>query len=177
MRNPNSGDVSQLSNIRARVEVFSSPNGYKTTPNPRMDPTIEWVVDTGREKYVAKASQQNVPSKVQNITITYKGIFWLMVSGLTSPLLIVCATSPPIRDPRNSNKPPMKMACLMLIALDPTHVPSAFDTSWAPMAHAIRKPVSPLRYNSSSPIQVASIGFQKGGGEGRKADFAGRVWR
>lgn len=60
------------------------------------------------------------------------------------PLDIMPATSPPAKEPKNSHNAPATMACRTVSALDPTDVPSAFDTSCAPMAHAIRPATAPL---------------------------------
>ena len=54
------------------------------------------------------------------------------------PLRIVDVTSPPARNaPRNSNIAAIIIACLIVIARDPTDVAMAFATSLAPIPQAI----------------------------------------
>eukprot|EP00343_Euplotes_focardii_P009668 CAMPEP_0205828416 /NCGR_PEP_ID=MMETSP0206-20130828/35046_1 /ASSEMBLY_ACC=CAM_ASM_000279 /TAXON_ID=36767 /ORGANISM="Euplotes focardii, Strain TN1" /LENGTH=81 /DNA_ID=CAMNT_0053130213 /DNA_START=145 /DNA_END=387 /DNA_ORIENTATION=- len=78
---------------------------------------------------------------------TKVSLLWKETSCEMMPLLIVLATDPPVSAPRNSNTAPTTMAWLTVKALDPTLVPRALDTSWAPMAQAMAKPTKPLATN------------------------------
>ena len=63
------------------------------------------------------------------------------ISGSTIPFRIVDVTSPPAKKaPRNSKMAAIITACLSVRALEPTDVPMALATSFAPMPHAIKKP-------------------------------------
>ncbi len=57
------------------------------------------------------------------------------------PLRIVLVTSPPARKaPENSKITAMMIACLIVIAREPTEVPMALATSLAPTPQAMKKP-------------------------------------
>ena len=89
--------------------------------------------DTGKAYFVAIATHKPEPHNPENIAAQN-------VSGPEKELIIVIPcpsvedTEPPTRlAPRSSKIPAMTQACRMLSALEPTDVPRAFATSFAPV--------------------------------------------
>ena len=73
------------------------------------------------------------------------------------PLLIVSATSPPAKyAPANSNTIAMIIACLTVIVPEPTEVPMAFETSFAPIPKAIKKPSTAVIITNIEPYSCNS---------------------
>src|SRR3990170_4978612 len=81
---------------------------------------------------------------------------------LTMPWRIVAVTSPPARNaPANSNTAAMTIACLIVTAPEPTDVPIAFATSFAPIPQAMNKPnrqARPMNISSCSTAVSPSVG-------------------
>ena len=68
------------------------------------------------------------------------------------PLRMVEVTSPPASQaPANSKIMAIIMACLIVMALEPTEVPIALATSLAPIPQAIKKPNKQARSKKLLP--------------------------
>lgn len=99
-------------------------------------------------------SQAKAPAIVVNMRRAYKSTPSLPANsaGSRMPPEMVPATSPPTREPKNSHTAPTTMACRTVSALEPTLVPSAFDTSCAPIAHAMSSATTPLAIKRASSM-------------------------
>ena len=121
------------------VEYLTS----KIRPTPRIPPMMEWVVETGKPRRVATvnhvaaaimaAMKPNAMSveKASSMRGSVK-------STLRMPFRTVSVTASPAKKaPANSNTAAMITACLRVKAREPTDVPMAFATSFAPMFQAM----------------------------------------
>ena len=109
-----------------------------TTPKPTIAPTIACVVETGRPKRDATIS--SVPAEASAASIPYRTSsgFCSTRTASSIPLRTVLVTWPPARKaPVNSSRPATRTAPVMVSAPDPTLVPIAFATSFAPIAQAM----------------------------------------
>ncbi len=123
-----------------------------TAPKPTIAPTIECVVDTGQPKFDAIISQVPAAKSDANIPYTNKCGLSVKIAASRIPLRMVAVTSPPARiAPANSKIMAIMIACLMVIAPEPTEVPMAFATSFAPTPQAINKPNTTAKTNNTSP--------------------------
>ena len=80
-------------------------------------------------------------------------------NGSRIPFRTVDVTSPPAKNaPENSNIHAIKIAVLNVIAPDPTEVPIALATSFAPIPHAIINPAIAvsIRIGSANSIIICS---------------------
>ena len=156
---PINGEVTQERAIAPSVLHCTDSAPRVRKPTPMRPPTSECVVDTGREKYVATASQVKAPIMVASIMCAYRSMPYgpasMKLERSRIPELIVPATSPPARLPRNSQTPAMYTACCTVMALEPTDVPSALLTSCAPIAQAMANAISP----ASAIILRSMVGF------------------
>ena len=92
------------------------------------------VVETGQPIQLAIVSQIAAASNADNIPQTRISGFPKIGVGSIMLFLIVFVTCPPARKaPVNSKIAAIIMACFTLIAPDPTDVPIAFATSFAPI--------------------------------------------
>ena len=106
-------------------------------PKPIIDPTIEWVVDTGRDFQVAKLTQSAAASNADSAPMRATcGSDKISVD--TMPLRIVWVTCEPMKTaPTTFNIPAIKMAWRIVIALAPTAEAIELATSFAPIFHAM----------------------------------------
>ena len=109
MAPPNNGLVAQDVTIAVMTVKLIACGPNVTVPTPTNAPTKECVVDTGKEKYVATANQINAPDMVDIITTAYNRTpsspNSTKRSTLKIPPEIMPATSPPAKDPKNSQTP------------------------------------------------------------------------
>ena len=120
-------------------ETASTPT--PTAPKPTMAPTIECVVETGQPS--DDAIKSHVAAAKSEASIPYTNNSGLDENAPASriPFLTVAVTSPPAKTaPANSKITAMMTACLNVIAPEPTEVPMAFATSFAPIPQAIKRP-------------------------------------
>jgi hypothetical protein len=106
-------------------------------PKPIMAPTMEWVVETGRDFHVAKETQRADASRAARAPIR---AMWgsVRTSVETIPFRMVSVTWEPIKTaPTMFRMPAMNTACRMVIALAPTADAMEFATSLAPMFQAM----------------------------------------
>ena len=112
-------------------------------PTPRIPPMMECVVETGRPIRVAMVS--HVAAAIM-AAMNPKAMSWEntgSISGsakstLRMPFRTVSVTASPAKKaPQNSNTAAMMTACLRVSALEPTEVPMALATSFAPMFQAM----------------------------------------
>ena len=113
---------------------------------PIIAPIIECVVDTGHPSQDAKANHIPAANRDEIIPSTrYSGIAE-KYSGSIIPLRMVEVTSPPAKyAPANSKIMAITIACFIVNALEPTDVPIALATSFAPIPQAIMKPTPAAR--------------------------------
>ena len=134
---PNNGDIIQLAAILDIVLQFTMEKPAAPIPPPKTPPTIEWVVDTGAFKIVARFIQSAADNNAASIMI------WNLPTssaspGDTIPLATVFTTSPPA-----SNAPAASQIAAMITAVatvktfPPTAGPILLATSLAPMFIAI----------------------------------------
>ena len=75
-------------------------------------------------------------------------------------LRIVFVTCPPARNaPANSKMAAIIIACLTLIAPDPTDVPIAFATSLAPIPQVIKSPNTTASVINTDPYSTINFSF------------------
>ena len=131
---PISGETTQLATIWPIFAQFTASTPMPTTPKPTMAPTIVWVVDTGQPRDEATISQIPAASSAANMPKTNISGFSEMGAGSMIPLRIVLVTCPPARKaPANSNRAAITIAWRAVIAPEPTEVPMALATSFAPI--------------------------------------------
>jgi len=114
-----------------------------TQPKPTTAPTIACVVETGQPKY--EAINSHVPAAISAAIIPHARTKaasspWIVTSccGSNSFLRTVSETFAPTKyAPRNSKIPARMTARLRVRAPDPTDVPMALATSFAPMFQAM----------------------------------------
>ena len=99
-----------------------------------MAPMMLCVVETGHPIQLATVSQSAAASREESIPQTRISGLPRIGVGSMMPFRMVLVTFPPaIKAPENSKIAAMIIACLILIAHDPTEVPSALATSFAPI--------------------------------------------
>ena len=104
---------------------------------------IEWVVDTGRPIRVAMVSQvaAAIIAAMKPNAMSWESTASTVPSAKSTvriPLRTVSVTASPAKKaPLNSNTAAMITACFRVRARDPTEVPIAFATSFAPMFQAM----------------------------------------
>ena len=135
------GETTQLAAMVPTLFHDTASKPIEIITKPTIEPTIEWVVDTGHPFVLAIKSQVPAAHNAESIPIINIFSFPTYRLGSTIPFLIVEVTSPPAKyAPRNSKTAAIKIACLKVIALLPTEVPMALATSLAPIPKAMKKP-------------------------------------
>ncbi len=134
---PNNGDINQLETIFHIVHQSTTQNHKAAIHAHIIHQTIEWVVETGALKYVAKLSQaaaENKAAIIINInTDTLSIIFTSMI-----PFLTVLTTSHhAITAHNNSKTAAIIIACLSFKAPDQTAGQTLLATSFAQIFTAI----------------------------------------
>ena len=146
------GDTTQLAAIVPTAPQSTMAGPSPATAKPTIAPTIEWVVETGHPLIDATSSHVPAASNAASMPYTNSCGSSCNSSGSIMPLRIVLVTSPPANQaPRNSKTTAIKIACLMVIAFDPTEVPIALATSFAPTPQAIKKPNKQAKIMKISP--------------------------
>jgi len=108
------------------------------TPNPMIEPTIEWVVETGHPMYEANCSHAPAASNDASMPSMNADPSPAKIVGSTMPLRTVSDTCEPTRKaPANSRRAARITARRSVSAPEPTDVPMALATSFAPMPHAM----------------------------------------
>ena len=144
------GDTTQLAAMVPTLFHDTASKPIEIITKPTIEPTIEWVVDTGQPLVLAIKSHVPAAHSADSIPIIKILSLPTYRSGSTIPFLIVEVTSPPAKyAPRNSKTAAIKIACLKVIALLPTDVPIALATSFAPIPNAMKKPAKAAIINSN----------------------------
>ena len=91
---PKTGEITQLAAILAIVPQFTIEAPATVRPAPRIPPTMEWVVDTGELKKVAKLIQRAAANNALNIKYLNCVVF-INSPGDIIPFETVLTTSPP----------------------------------------------------------------------------------
>ena len=106
-------------------------------PAPNTPPTMEWVVETGAFRMVARLIHAAAARRTAIITRT-KSSTCISGSGVTIPFEIFETTSPPARRaPTVSHTAAITRAAAIVSALLPTAGPILLATSLAPMFSAM----------------------------------------
>ena len=135
------GETTQLATMVLTLPQFTASLETPTAAKPTMAPTMLCVVDTGQPIKLASISQVPAAKSAESIPNTKRSGLSANTPESTMPLRMVEVTSPPAKyAPANSNTMAIKMACLIVRALEPTEVPIALATSFAPTPQAIKKP-------------------------------------
>ena len=122
-------------------------------PAPRIPPTIEWVVETGELKKVAKLIQRAAASNALNIKYLNCVVF-INSPGDIIPFETVLTTSPPAnKAPELSQTAAIITAVPTDITFPPTAGPILFATSFAPIFSAIYPPI----IAAATKIKVCSL--------------------
>ena len=130
-----SGEISHDETIRSSLALLTASIPNATAPKPAIAPTIECVVETGQPSREATISQ--VPAAVSEASIPNFSVSSdaVVMAGSRIPPRIVFVTCPPTSHaPRNSKMAATITACTSVNAREPTDVPMAFATSFAPIA-------------------------------------------
>ncbi len=111
-------------------------------PNPTMAPTMEWVVDTGSERQVAKLTQRAAESRAERAPrMASRGS--AMAPGATIPWRMVSVTWEPMKvAPTTLRVAAITTACRTVIALAPTAEAMELARSFAPMFQAMYSPMA-----------------------------------
>mmetsp|Transcript_13384 Transcript_13384/g.46599 ORF Transcript_13384/g.46599 Transcript_13384/m.46599 type:complete len:234 (-) Transcript_13384:32-733(-) len=129
-------------------ETHKTPDGpLNASIAPTMPPRTACVVETGMALMVASVTYETVPIIAQSMRSCSSSGFPTSPSPLganflrsTMPLRIVCVTAPDMDTaPRTFITAAMQKACRIVMTPEPTLVPKAFATSFAPMHMAMRK--------------------------------------
>ncbi|GIS05172.1 MAG: hypothetical protein CM15mP108_2760 [Gammaproteobacteria bacterium] len=95
--------MTQLAAISPTVDHETEAKPIEIITNPTIDPTMEWVVETGHPFRLAISNHVPAANKADIIPIINIFSFPIYKSGDTISFLIVEVTSPPARyAPRNS---------------------------------------------------------------------------
>ncbi|OQB34681.1 MAG: hypothetical protein BWY06_03389 [Candidatus Latescibacteria bacterium ADurb.Bin168] len=136
-RPPRNGDSTQLVPILASVIHRTAPPPLAANPNPATAPMMECVVDTGHPFHVAMWSQTadarsaaSIPTPMNGPTFSTNGTF------ITSYRIVLVTCPPAKKAPENSKTDATATAALRVRTRDPTAVPIALATSFAPIVHA-----------------------------------------
>ena len=133
----NTGETIQLMTTAKSLPKLMTENPPAMMPNPIMAPTIECVVETGRDFQVAKLTHSAAASRADKAPIR---AIWgsVIMSVETIPLRIVLVTWEPIKvAPKIFKMPARNMAWRIVIALAPTAGAMELATSLAPMFQAM----------------------------------------
>ena len=131
------GEVTQLEAISPIFDQFTASVPTATNAKPTIAPTIEWVVETGQPTRDATVNHMAAANRAESMPYSRMLASPIAPESII-PLRIVEVTSPPARKaPRNSKIAAIMIACLTVIALEPTDVAIAFATSLAPMPQAM----------------------------------------
>ena len=127
----------QLNTTAASFIQLITENPPAMIPKPIIAPTIEWVVETGKDFQVAKLTHREAASIAESAPIrTRWGSFRISVE--TIPLRIVLVTWEPINTaPMTFNITAINIACRIVTALAPTTGAMELATSLAPMFQAM----------------------------------------
>ncbi len=104
------GDIIQLKTTAANLAQLMTAKPPAMIPKPIINPTIEWVVETGNDFQVAKLTQSAAASKADSAPMRAT---WgsAKISVETMPLRMVLVTCEPMKTaPTTFKIPAMKMA-------------------------------------------------------------------
>src|SRR6056297_3170463 len=106
-------------------------------PNPTIAPTMEWVVETGRDRQVANETHREAESRAERAPS--RAIWGSLITSVdTMPFRMVSVTWDPIKAaPTIFNMPAIKIAWRRVMAFAPTAEAMELATSLAPMFQAI----------------------------------------
>ena len=150
-----SGDTTQLAAICPTLPHATASTEIPTAAKPTMAPTMECVVETGHPLMLAIRSHVAAASSADSMPNTSNSGVSVSTAGSMIPLRFVEVTSPPARyTPANSKIAAMMMACFNVRALEPTEVPMAFATSFAPIPQAMKRPNTQASVSSIKPCDA-----------------------
>ena len=134
---PKTGEITQLAAIFDMVTQLTKPKPAPAMPAPITPPTIEWVVETGAFKKVARLIHSAAANRALSIRFR-KSVAVTPSPGLMMPLATVCTTSPPARiAPALSQTAAITTAAVTVNTLPPTAGPILLATSFAPIFSAM----------------------------------------
>ena len=113
----------------------------RTSPTPMIPPIMLWVVETGSPSLVAVVS--HIAAAIMAAMNPYirslaKSFVTVSKSTTSIPFRTVSVTASPAKKaPQNSKTAAIITACFRVRAFEPTDVPIAFATSFAPMFQAM----------------------------------------